>query len=294
MRLGLDPTYHSIDVCRPTWLRRFAALVAAAGADSIWVSEHMAIPQQRSSQYPYTPDGVPPFEDDWTFPDPIDWLSWMAAITDGVALCQGVLILPQHHPIQLAKRLATLDQLSEGRARIGVGVGWLCEELDLFSAPFEQRGRVTDDYVGALRALWAPGPASFRSEYISFDGLFSEPKPLQLDGIPVVVGGSSLAAARRAGRLGNGFAPIGVDPERLAALLAAMRGAAFEAGRDPSTIEITVRATMDLGEARRFAEVGADRFRLAVRSDRSFEDAAGEVERFVTEVLEQIADVTGP
>jgi probable F420-dependent oxidoreductase len=290
MLLGLDPTYHSLNACRPAWLRRFASLASAVGADSIWVSEHMVVPMGASSKYPYTADGTPPFDDGWPFPDPIDWLSWMAAITEGITLCPGVLILPQHHPVQLAKRLATLDQLSEGRARVGVGVGWLREELDLFSVPFEQRGRVVDDYIGAMRALWADGPASYRSEFVSFHQLASEPKPVQSGGIPVVVGGSSLAAARRAGRLGDGYIPIGVDPDKLAVLLETMRSAAIDAGRDPAAIEITVRATFSLEEAQRFVDLGAHRFRLAVRSDIPFDEAASGVERFVADVLQNLAE----
>jgi probable F420-dependent oxidoreductase len=288
MRLGLDPTHQSSNICRPEWLRQFAQLATTVGADSIWMPEHMAFPQQVSTPFPYSADGTPPYDATWKFPDPIDWLSWMAAITEDVALCPAVLILPQHHPIQLAKRLATLDQLSQGRARAGVGVGWLREELELFSVPFERRGQVADEYVHALRTLWSQDSATYHGQFISFTEVASELKTVQPGGVPIIVGGSSLVAARRAGRLGDGYMPIGVKSARLVELLETMRAAALEVGRDPGAIEITVRATMDIDEAKRLADVGVHRFNMPVRTDQPFRDAAGAVERFVAEILTKV------
>jgi probable F420-dependent oxidoreductase len=186
-------------------------------------------------------------------------MTWVAAVTTRLRVATGILILPQRNPVTLAKELATLDVLSKGRVDLGIGVGWLEEEFDALGVPFEDRGKRTDEYVTALRALWTDDPATFKGEFVAFERCHSNPKPVQPGGIPIVVGGHSQAAARRAGRLANGFFPGRYRDEELRPLLETMRASATEAGRDPAAIEITAGGALDLGGVQRFADLGVGR-----------------------------------
>lgn len=162
----------------------------------------------------------------------------MAARTSTIRLATGVLLLAQRNPLLTAKELATLDVLSGGRLTLGVGSGWLREEFDAMGVPFEDRGARVEEYVAAMRALWTGEAASFDGKWVAFDRVYCRPVPVQ-PSIPIVVGGHSHAAARRAGRLGDGWFPAVVDLDLLDRLLTSLRTAAEDAGRDPAGIEIT-------------------------------------------------------
>jgi probable F420-dependent oxidoreductase len=176
-----------------------------------------------------------PGGEEFDIPDPLIWLAWVAARTRSIRLATGILILPQRNPVITAKEVATLDTLSGGRVVLGIGVGWLEEEFRVLGVPFEDRGRRTDEYVAAMRTLWTDDLPTHEGEYVSFREAICLPRPVQPT-VPIVVGGHSRAAARRAGRLGDGFFPAKGD---LPALLSEMRAAAEQAGRDPSAIEVT-------------------------------------------------------
>src|SRR5699024_5569717 len=173
------------------------------------------------------------------------------------------------HPVVLAKRLATLDRLSGGRLRVAAGVGWMREEVEACGTDFSTRGRRTDESIDVLRALWAdsaPAGADFDGEFFSFTGAMSYPKPVRAGGVPLHIGGHSAAAARRAGRRGDGFQPLGLRGEDLAGALTTMRTAAREAGRDPGALEVTLGhavTLIDQGRAEKLAAAGADRIVLA-------------------------------
>ena len=217
------------------------------------------LPGLRESEYPYSEDGKMPGGDNVAITDPLIWMTWVAAVTTQIRVATGILILPQRNPVTLAKELATLDRLSGGRVELGIGVGWLEEEFNALGIPFEDRGARTDEYVEALRALWTDDPASFKGKFVSFERCHSNPKPVQTGGIPITVGGHSKAAARRAGRLGDGFFPGRFRPEELEPLLATMRESATGAGRDPDKIEITAGGAFDLDGVKKFADLGVDR-----------------------------------
>ena len=202
----------------------------AAGFDTVWVAQHVVLPIERSSRYPYTPDGSIGIPDDAAIPDPLVWMAFAAAKTSSIRLAAGVLILPQLNPLVLAKQAATLDRLSNGRLVLGVGVGWLREEFDALGVPWAARGRRTDEYIAILRKAWALGPTAHDGEFMAFAPLMVHPKPARESGIPIVIGGHSEAAARRAGRLGDGFHPQGVRGAELRPLLQIMREAADGAG----------------------------------------------------------------
>ena len=161
----------------------------------------------------------------------------MAALTTRLRFMTGVIILPQRNPLVLAKQVATLDYMSGGRIELGIGVGWLKEEFDALGVPFEKRGKRADEYIAAMRALWATDGASYAGEFVKFHEVSCNPKPVG-GSVPIVVGGHSEAAARRAGRLGNGFFPSIGRPADTLSLIDIARRAAEAAGRDPAAIEM--------------------------------------------------------
>ena len=235
----------------------------AGGFESLWTVEHTVVPAGYQSAYPYSDTGRMPGPEDSDIPDPLIWLSFVASATSTIRLGTGILILPQRNPLTLAKEVATLDRLSGGRVELGVGVGWLEEEFDALGIPFTERGKRTDDHIEALRALWTQDKASHDGPYSRFTDVISRPQPTQ-GSVPIVVGGHSPAAARRAGRLGDGFFPGRGDHEDLAGLLEVMRSTAVEHGRDPDAIEVTAGGNGALGskaldEVKALADLGVSR-----------------------------------
>ncbi|WP_019696835.1 LLM class F420-dependent oxidoreductase, partial [Mycobacterium avium] len=209
----------------PDWMVAFARHLEACGFESIVAVEHTVLLTRYDSVYPYDSSGRVGLAPDCPIPDPLDLLAFLAGHTTRLGLATGVLVLPNHHPVVLAKRVATLDALSGGRLRLCVGVGWLQEELRACGADFDNRGRRADEQLAVLRALWAhrPDGASFHGEFFTFDNVMCYPKPVAAERFPVHIGGHSRAAARRAGRFGDGFQPLGVTGARLASLIGLMR-----------------------------------------------------------------------
>ena len=236
-----------------------AALAKAsedAGVESIWTVEHVVVPQGYASPYPYSPTGKMPGDETAPIPDPLAWLAYMAALTTNVRLATGILILPQRNPVVLAKECATIDVLSNGRLTLGIGIGWLKEEFDAIGIPFDERTGRTDEYVDAMRALWS-ADETHHGAFADFTEARSFPKPVQDGGVPIVVGGHTKGAARRAGRLGNGFFPAAA--ENLSELLDVMRRAAKDAGRDPDAIEVTTGGPPSVDFAKQLADQGVSR-----------------------------------
>jgi len=209
----------------------------AAGFESIWGGEHVILPDSIASKYPYTADGKIPAEPDTPIPDPLIWLAFAAAAAPTLRLGTCILIVPQRNPLVLAKELATLDRLSGGRVELGLGVGWMKEEFDALGIPWERRGARNDEYIAAMRALWAGPHAEFHGEFVDFAPVTSSPRPVQAS-IPILVGGDTDAAINRAVRLADGYFPGEGDVQRLGTLIARLRAAAEKADRDPHSIEI--------------------------------------------------------
>ena len=183
--------------------------------------------------------------------------------TRTIKLGTAILILPQRNPVITAKAVATLDHLAGGRrVLLGIGVGWLAEEFATLGVPFDDRGPRTDEYVAAMRALWSQERASFKGRFVSFSDVFCRPLPPDRR-IPIVVGGDTKAAARRAGRLGDGYFPARGAPGEL---FDEMRRAAEEAGRDPAGIEITVAAPAEPKEIEALTRLGVGRVAVPVSS----------------------------
>jgi len=222
---------------KPDDARRIARLAEAAGFDSIFAVDHVVLPYSYDSRYPYAASGRIPGGPDSPIPDPMIWMTWIAAATTKLRFMTGVIILPLRNPLVLAKQVATLDLLSGGRVELGIGVGWLKEEFDALGVPFDKRGKRSDEYIRILRAAWKDGPTSFAGEFLQFDEMGVFPKPVGND-VPIVIGGHSDAAARRAGRLGDGFFPSISTQTDIQPLLDLVHRSAEQAGRDPRRIEL--------------------------------------------------------
>lgn len=269
MKLGILPPYRLGVASDPAWMSAFAQHAEEAGFESLVVVEHVVVPVGYETRYPYSETGRMPLSDDCELPDPLDLLAWLAARTSRLRLGTGILVMPEHHPLQLAKRAATIDRLSGGRLFLGVGVGWMREELDALGIDPATRGVRTDEAIEAVRAVWADDEVTFEGRFSRFRRVRSHPKPVQQP-IPILVGGHSAGAARRAGRLGDGFFPLGLEGDALAARLAEVAEAARAAGRDPAAVPLTLGgllgdgAAVALEDARR---LGAERVVLSARLD---------------------------
>ncbi|MBI2710926.1 MAG: LLM class F420-dependent oxidoreductase [Actinobacteria bacterium] len=271
-----------------------ARAAEAAGFESLWTVEHVLVPAGYESEYPYDKSGKMPGGESSDIPDPLIWLAYVAAATERIKLGTGILILPQRNPAVTAKEVATLDKLSGGRVLLGVGAGWLREEFDALDVPFEDRGRRLDAYIRAMRALWEQDEATVDEPgFVHLERAVSLPKPPS-GRVPVHIGGHSEAAARRAGRLGDGFFPGKGDHDRLRDLIAIARRTADENGRDPDAVEVTAGAGPGLGddpmgELERLRDLGVSR---VVVPPQAFDAASAPAayEAFADRVLRPWAD----
>jgi probable F420-dependent oxidoreductase len=250
--IGIDHA-SAMEVCRTA---------EAVGFESLWGGEHVILPSRIDSKYPYTPDGKIPAQPDTPIPDPLIWLAFAAAAAPTMRLGTCILIVPQRNPLVLAKELATLDQLSGGRVELGLGVGWLKEEFDALGVPWERRGARNDEYIAAMRALWAGPHAQFHGEFVDFEPVTCSPRPVQAS-IPILVGGDTEAAINRAVRLADGYFPGEGNVDRLEALITRLRHAAEDAGRDPQSIEINAMFGAQMADpvagAEQLAAIGVSR-----------------------------------
>jgi len=258
MKFGL---MYSNVISHPDAAVALARSAEDVGIESLWTVEHVVVPVGYESQYPYSPTGKMPGNDDSPIPDPLLWLTYVAAATERIKLATGILILPQRHPFYVAKEVATLDQLSKGRAILGVGIGWLREEFEGLDIPFEERAARTEESCHALRSLWRKGHEPFEGKHYRWAPMESNPKPVQEHGVPIVVGGHVNGSARRAARVGDGYFPLALGEEgRLAELLQVMGDECRRIGRDPSEVEITTGFPVtDLDAVKRAQDLGVSR-----------------------------------
>jgi len=183
-----------------------AEAAEANGFDSIWMPEHLIFPVEMPPEYSYTPDGFPPMHSDTPSFDPFVVLGGVATRTQSIKLGTGVFILPLRHPVSVARSVISLDRLSGGRVLLGIGVGWLSDEFEIVGQDFSNRGRRTDEMIELMRALWSDDPVEFHGEFYDIPPVRFFPKPVRKqEGIPIIVGGTSAGALRRAGRLGDGW-----------------------------------------------------------------------------------------
>jgi probable F420-dependent oxidoreductase len=293
MKLGIIPLMQKGFTTNPVWARSFLQMIEAAGVESVWTVEHPIIAEDYEPLYPYSEDGRAPILSDTEMCDPLEWLAFAAGVTEKINLGTGVLLLPLHAPIILAKRVATLDALSAGRVRLGVGIGWQREEFVSVGIPYEERGKRIEEGIAAVRALWTQAPASYHGRFYNFTRVHSDPHPARPGGVPILIGGSTEIAARRAGRLGDGYFPHAISPDDFAKRIEVMNAAAREAGRDPAQVELTVSpsswkfgASLDIGIVKAYADLGVSRV-IAVAHEAMSTDL-GQIERFVKKCLDEV------
>ena len=280
MQFGL----HSVNLhtCSdPVTAAQVARAAEDAGFESLWVADHVVLPDPPLAQRPMDP--VMPLL------DPVVMLTFFAAHTQRIRLATGVIILPQRNPLVLAKQLASLDVLSGGRLLFGIGVGWCEPECQAVGAPFHQRGRMADEYLAAMRAIWSQEKPHYQGRHVAFSGVQARPQPLQQP-IPVIVGGRTPAAFRRAVEQGHGWYGFGLDVTQTMQDLKALQEAAqrYERPTDLGKLEISITPPgygIETGTGAAYAELGVDR--LILRPQPTLDRA--DLERFVSTTAQTLA-----
>ncbi len=306
------------DLAAPETMARIALAGEALGYDYATFSDHIVIPTDIQARYPYTGSGEFPAGSRAPRHEQLTAMAFIAGRTTRLGLVSSVMVAPHRPAVLAAKMLATIDVLSGGRLTVGIGAGWLKEEFEALGAPdFAARGMVTDEYIAAFRALWTQAAPEFAGQYVQFSNIDFAPKPKQHPSPPIWIGGESGPALRRVARLGDGWYPIGVNPQhpldslsRYRAAVARLHKLTQEAGRDPGAITLAYRAQRfgpalpplaDDGERRLFAggadDIAADLRALAAEGvshvDIGFEakDEAGligEMTAFKAGVIEKL------
>jgi probable F420-dependent oxidoreductase len=258
MKFGLVPI--NIGFSSPEPMVELARRAEAAGFESVWTFEHVIVPIDYASRYPYSPTGKMGATPETPFIDPLIALTVVAAATKTLRLGTGVNILPQVSPLLLAKQAASLDVVSNGRLMLGLGIGWLEEEFHAMNAPFERRGARFDDYVEAMRKVWSGEVVEHQSAFLDWHGFKSHPIPVQKP-LPVVIGGSKGKIYERIARHGDGWFAPSADPRELASMLDALKQTCARLGRNPDEIEITAMwpANGDLDGVKRMRDAGVHR-----------------------------------
>ncbi len=234
MKIGLVPV--NVGVGSVDNIVALARKAEAVGVESLWTFEHVIVPLDYASKYPYSPSGKMGAQPETNFVDPLIALAVVAANTERVKLATGVNILSQANPLLLAKQAASLDFVSRGRFMLGVGIGWLEEEFAAMGTPFERRGARFDDYVQAMRKVWSGEVVEHESDFLHWTGFKSHPLP---ENLPVIIGGSKGKAFQRVARYGDGYFAPNAGVEGMQELVEQLSKACAEAGRDPAEIEIS-------------------------------------------------------
>ena len=260
MKIGLIPC--NVGVQSLDQLVHIARTSEEAGLESVWTFEHSIVPVEYESAYPYSPNGKMGAEPETNFIDPLIALTTVAAHTKTLRLGTGVNILPQVNPLMLAKQVASLDLVSQGRMMLGIGIGWLKEEFEALGVPFARRGARFADYVEGMRKVWSGETVEHESDFLQWTNFKSYPVPLQ-NPLPLIIGGSKGGAFRRVARYGQGWYAPALATDQLAAMLPKLDEACAAEGRDRSEIEISTMYAPALEPAEeaipRYRDLGVSR-----------------------------------
>ena len=242
---------HNGPTAKPGDLKHIAQKGDSLGFDCMVVGDHVMVPRQSNSQYPYSIGNQVPWGEDGEHLEQLTELTFLAGITEHIRIVPSVMIVPYRNPLLTAKMLATMDVLSEGRLTVGVGVGWLEEEFEaLDTPPFAERGAVTNEYILAFKELWTSDIPTFEGKYCQLSNISFSPKPVQKPHPPIWVGGNSRPAMRRAVELGDAWHPVGatpatpLEPEELSTNLEYIKRHADKIGRDQAEVEIAMKAPL--------------------------------------------------
>ncbi len=302
-------------------IRRIAEAAERLGYGYLTVSDHIVVPKRIESDYPYSESGEFPWSagGDLDCMEQFTLLAWIAAVTSRIRLLTSVAVIPHRSPLFMAKSLATTDQLSGGRVTLGCGAGWMQEEFEALGLPpFEARGRVTNEYLEAMKILWTDADPRYDGEFVKFANIGAEPKPKQKPHPPIWIGGESGPAIRRAVALGDGWYPFGSNPgfrmdklESYRDRVALLHQTAEAAGRDPASIDLayncafhneteqqrpeggrlafTGSAQARADDIRAFAAVGLKVMMVNVTAN-DLNAMLDRMEAFATEVMPLVAD----
>jgi probable F420-dependent oxidoreductase len=259
MKIGLF-TPLSAELATPELAIETARVAEECDFASLWVPEHAILFDEYEPNYPYSEDGVMPVEATGNVLDPLPVLSFFAAHTKRIRIGTGVMILPQRNPVYAAKEIASLDVLSGGRLDVGIGIGWLAEEMRALGTPFEARGSRAKSYVAVMKALWCDEPSAYEDEFYSLPPCRFGPKPVQQPHPPLVFGGESRPALRRVAELGQGWLASMQSPEQMKKHLAELDQLLEKNGRGRGEIEVSVMPGRDLtaDDLEAYREVGVD------------------------------------
>ena len=278
-RSGLSVSLHALGIgagSQPDVMTAVAIAAEQAGFTRLWCGEHVVMVDEPASRYPYSDDGriAVPADADWL--DPLLALSYLASVTRKIRLATGVLLLPEHNPLIVAKQAATLDRLSGGRFDLGVGAGWSAEEYAALGVPFGRRGQRTEEYVAAMRRVWSDDPATFHGMFVNFDGVRVNPRPHRAGQIPVIFGGTSAPALQRAAAMGDGWYGFSLDAGEVGAQLGELTEQRLAAGRPMAGMLVAV-SLRDGGpdQLPALAEAGATELVLVAAPPDDPADAAG-------------------
>jgi probable F420-dependent oxidoreductase len=297
MKLGYIPPMTKGITDDPGYVIPLVEMLDEVGIDVVWTVEHVIMAHDYEPLYPYSEDGRAPTAPDTLMPDPLEWLAFAAARTDRLGLGTAVIVASQHSAAILAKRVATLDALSGGRVRLGVGIGWQREEYKAVGVPYRDRGRRLDETIEAMRLLWSQDSATYAGRHVQFENVHMDARPANGHSVPILIGGSSEHAARRAGRLGDGWYPYVISPEDFAKGVETIGASAREAGRDPSQIELTIwpasfdfMKTMDAPFVKAYTDAGAQRVVISQGESQTIEiDGQRDfIRRYQDEVLAKL------
>lgn len=287
MKIGLIPVNIGFPDVAP--IVELARQAEAAGVESLWTFEHVIVPVEYDSKYPYDKSGKMAVTPETNLVDPLICLAAVAAATSTVRLGTGVNILSQANPIYMAKQAASLDFMSGGRFILGAGIGWLKEEFDAVGVPFERRGARFDDYVTAMRKVWSGEVVEHRSDFIDWAGFKSYPVPVQ-ERLPVIIGGAKGRVYQRIARLGDGWYAPTRSPEDLAPRLEELRQVCAQEGRNYDELEITAMWTLHggLDELKAYEDLGVARLNVPLAA-LGLENPLEGIARLHDEVISKVA-----
>jgi probable F420-dependent oxidoreductase len=273
-------------------LLRVARRADELGYESLWRGEHLVLPASVPNDYPYTEDGLPPFHDGSNWLDTVVLYAFVASVTSRIKFGTGVYVLPLRSPFVVARNVGTLDFLTGGRAILGVGAGWLREEFEIAGEDFDARGPRMDECIEVIRRLWTEQVTDFHGKYFSFEGARFEPKPVRKPHPPILVGGESPAAFRRAVRWGDGWFGRIHTAETAAEPIGRLKSLLQQHGEHHENFEICVRVRPDasLDDVRRLDELGVTRIVLEVGRPTltNTDEIADDVERFADRVFSNL------
>lgn len=261
-------------------LSTIAQRAEALGYHSLWTIERLLYPVKPQSPYPATPDGSLPEEYKHSL-DPLDALTFVASQTKEINLGTSVLDIPYYNPVMLARRLSTIDFLSNGRLRVGLGLGWSKDEMDATGADMKKRGAMADEFIQVLKAIWSTNPVEFRGNFYQIPKSYIYPKPVQKPHPPIYLAAFAPAALKRLATVADGWNPVLIPVAGMAQMFEGIKQMAKDAGRDPSTLVTIVRAIMQITDK----PLGADRGIFSGTLDQIREDVSSCSKIGVSEVF---------